>query len=133
MIVHHQTHLFQFIWGGQYDALLAAGWDAHNLLKEIEPGYKKLRAMLKRLHKHKDCYLLFIKDYEVPFTNNLSERDLRPCKTKQKVSGCFRSWKGISNYTKIRSFISTLKKRGMNIFDSIQKVLKGAPVLRFIP
>ncbi|NLC67977.1 MAG: transposase [Clostridiaceae bacterium] len=30
-----------------------------------------------------------LRDYNAPFTNNLGERDLRPCKTREKISGCF--------------------------------------------
>jgi transposase len=61
-----------------------------------------------------------MKDYRVPYTNNLAERDLRACKTKQKVSGVFRSFAGISAFCKIKSVISTAKKRGNNLLETIK-------------
>ena len=67
--------------------------------------------------------MLFIKDYRAPFTNNQAERDLRPCKTKQKISGCFRSWEGLLCFAKIRSLISTAKKRGLNLLQSFELLL----------
>ncbi|MDR1194753.1 MAG: transposase [Peptococcaceae bacterium] len=112
----------------QYDALLADGWVAHGALRENELGYKNLNAMLNRLHNYKDCYLLFMRDYKAPFTNNLAERDLRPSKTRQKVSGCFRSWEGLVTYAKTRSFIATAKKRRFNLLHSISRALRGIPV-----
>jgi len=96
--------------------------EGQHQLAEMVPksfGYEELRRMVNRLDKHKDHYLLFIRDYEAPFTNNQAERDLRHCKTKQKVSGCFRSWQGVLDYCKIRSFIATSKKRGQNLLDSL--------------
>lgn len=113
----------------QYDILIESGQTALAALKEKEMGHDELRKMLARLTKYKDCYLLFIRDYRAPFTNNLAERDLRPDKTKQKVSGYFRSWEGFQNFAKIRSFISTLKKRSLNLFDSFSLVLCGTTVL----
>jgi hypothetical protein len=112
-----------------YDLLIEQGQKALSLLKDKELGFDELRKMLNRLIKYKDCYLLFIRDYKVPFSNNQAERDLRPIKTKQKVSGCFRSWEGIKRFTKIRSFISTAKKRNLNILESINRVLHGDHVL----
>jgi hypothetical protein len=50
-------------------------------------------------------------------------------KTKQKVSGAFRSWEGLVIHTNIRSFISTVKKRNINVVDSVRKIFKGEPVL----
>jgi transposase len=112
----------------RYDNLLETGKLALETLKEKELGHVELRRMLTRLTDYKACYLLFIRDYRAPFTNNQAERDLRPCKTKQKVSGCFRSWTGIQKFAKIRSFFSTAKKRSMNLFESISLVLKSSPV-----
>jgi len=86
-------------------------------------GHEEFRRMINRLTDYKRNYLLFIKNYKAPFTNNLAERDLRPCKTKQKISGCFRSWEGLSNFAKIRSFISTAKKRSLNLIDTISALI----------
>jgi len=117
------------LYDGLYDNLIQGGEDEINKVKAEEFGKKEVSKMLKRLKIYKENYLLFFKDYKVPFTNNLSERDLRPNKTKQKVSGCFRSWKGIKTFTKNRSFISTVKKRGLNVLDSIKNIFEGTPVL----
>ena len=87
-------------------------------------GYDELRRMINRLEKYKDNYLLFIRDYEAPFTNNQAERDLRHCKTKQKVSGCFRSWQGVLDYCKIRSLLATAMKRGENLLASLSSLWK---------
>ena len=113
----------------QYDDLLETGRTALAALREKELGQVELRRMVARLTEYKDWYLLFIRDYRAPFTNNLAERDLRPDKTKQKVSGCFRSWFGIQRFAKIRSFISTVKKRSANLLDSFSLVLDSVPVL----
>ena len=113
-----------------YDSLLAAGRIKLAALKENEMGHNELRRMINRLAEYKDCYLLFIRNYCAPFTNNLAERDLRPNKTKQKVSGGFRSWHGFQHFARILSFFSTVKKRSGNLFLSIYTILNSSPVLQ---
>ena len=54
--------------------------------------------------------MLFMRDYSSPFTNNQAERELRHCKTKQKISGCFRTWSSILDYCKLHSFLSTASR-----------------------
>ena len=105
------------IFSQKYDELVAIGAK----ILEIEPnifGFDELRKMVNRLRDYKQNYMLFIKDYKAPFTNNQAERDLRPCKTKQKISGCFRSWDSLCRFAKIRSLISTAKKRSLNLLDT---------------
>jgi len=113
----------------KYDNLLEQGRLQHGQMRKNELGYKEFNAMLNRLTKYKDNYLLFIRDYKAPFSNNLSERDLRAEKTKEKVSLLFRSWKGINIHAQIRSFVSTMKKRNMDLFSGITKVINSIPVL----
>ena len=96
--------------------------DGISVLQGMAPksfGYDELRKMLARLQDYKDAYTLFIRDYTAPFTNNLAERDLRSCKTRQKISGCFRTWKGISDFVTSKSVISTWKKQGFDLYSKI--------------
>jgi transposase len=112
----------------EYDNILELGRSELKKMKESEWGYAEFNAMLNRLTGFKHNYMLFMRDYKVPFTNNLAERDLRSEKTKEKVSGLFRSWDGIVAHSKIRSFISTAKKRGQDLFSVVTQVIQGNPV-----
>jgi len=77
--------------------------------------------LLKRLKNYKEAVLLFMNDMDVPFTNNLSERDIRMMKVKQKISGCFRNKVGGDNFCRIRSVMSTAMKNKKNIFNILQE------------
>ena len=85
----------------------------------------KGRNLLERLHKYKEAVLAFAFDAEVPFTNNQAERDIRPVKVKQKVSGCFRTLTGAESYARIASFISTTRKNKHNVFKELCNVSNG--------
>jgi transposase len=85
--------------------------------------------LLETFKNRKDQILKFLDDPLVPFTNNLAERDLRPVKGKLKVSGCFRTDLGEQIYCRIRSYISTVKKQGLPVLESIRKVLDGEPII----
>ena len=102
-----------------YDQLVRQGDLLLARKNEKELGYDELRKMTARLKAHKDSYLRFIRYYIAPFTNNQAERDLRHVKIRQKVSGCFRSWRGLLDYCKIRSLTGSVKKRGHFAFPAI--------------
>lgn len=72
--------------------------------------------------------LYFIYDFKIPFTNNNAEQAQRGIKIKQKV-GKFRSFIGASNYCTTKSFILTLKKKGLSLINSIKNIINGNPVL----
>jgi hypothetical protein len=78
--------------------------------------------LLRRLIIYKEAVLRFMKDLDVPFTNNLAERDLRMAKVRQKISGCFRTLENARSYARIRSFISTLKKQNRSILQNLALV-----------
>lgn len=83
--------------------------------------------LFKRLLRKMDVVLAFIRDLEVPFTNNQAEQDLRMLKVKQKISGCFRSFQGGVISCRIRSYISTARKQGWKILDALIDAIRGSP------
>ena len=52
--------------------------------KRYIPEYIKT---FKRMKEYKNVHLLFIHNFDVPFSNNDAERSLRMIKTRKKVSG----------------------------------------------
>lgn len=77
------------------------------------------------LNKYWKEILLFIMEENVPFDNNLAERDLRMIKAKQKISGCFRSPSGAENFALIRSYLSTLRKNNLPILSGINNIYQN--------
>jgi transposase len=63
----------------------------------------------------------------VPFSNNGSERDLRPVKTQLKISGCHRSATGAKNWLRVRSFIAAVRKHGLDVMIAIRDAKTGNP------
>ncbi|MBM3152830.1 MAG: IS66 family transposase, partial [Chloroflexi bacterium] len=86
------------------------------------------RNLLRRLQQHEDAVLAFALVEGVPFTNNQAERDLRPAKVKQKVSGCFRTGQGANVYARLQAVISTCRKQERNVFSVLRNLFAYQPV-----
>lgn len=91
--------------------------------KRGRPKATKGRNLLMRFKEHQTALLAFAIHQAVPFTNNQGERDLRPAKTKQKVSGCFRTIEGANIFARILGFVSSTRKQKQNVFQEIRAVL----------
>lgn len=85
--------------------------------------------LLNRLEKYGHNHLLFLHDFEVPFDDNISERDLRKVKNRQKMAGGFRKDSGHEMYCSILTIIETLKRREMGIIENLRKLFMGAPAI----
>lgn len=85
----------------------------------------KTRNLIERLREYEEDTLRFMTDPDVPFTNNLAERDLRMTKVQQKISGCFRSWEGARAFCRIRSYLSTSAKHTVSAADALTILFDG--------
>lgn len=65
--------------------------------------------------------------FDVPFSNNLSERSLRSSKTKMKVSGQFSNISNAEYYARIKSYIETCKRNDINPHLALQRLIDGNP------
>jgi hypothetical protein len=116
----------------EYDRCLALGFRDHRRCagppnKRGRSRQTKTYNLLERLRIHRDIVLAFMHDFEIPFTNNLGERDLRMFKVKQKISGTFRSIEGATTFCRIRGYISTARKNGERLVDAVKNALEGNP------
>lgn len=109
-----------------YDAILVAGLAFH----ETQPALAKARRrgrpprrvghnLLLRLTTRRRDVLRFLTDPAVPFTNNLAEQDGRMMKLRQKISGGFRTQDGAKDFAVIRSVLSTARKQGWNMLQTL--------------
>jgi len=91
------------------------------------------RLLLECLRDREHDVLRFLTDLGVPATNNQAERDARPAKTQQKISGRLRSEKATRDRYALRGYLSTAAKHGISIFTAILGAITGNPWMPPIP
>jgi transposase len=79
--------------------------------------------LAKRFRDHENMILRFVVDLAVPFTNNQSERDIRPTKIQQRTSGgCWRTLTGLADFAVVTSYLSTATKWGLDSYDVLTQL-----------
>ena len=81
------------------------------------------------MHNH----LLFLHDFSVPFDDNMSERDLRKVKNRQKMAGGFREDSGHEMYCaipvrsagRLNGYTTTCSANGVNIYKMLSICYSG--------
>ncbi len=109
---------------GEFNDLLAKGYEQNQKTQHKYAASEEL-TLLNRLTKYQDNHLLFLHNENVKFHNNDSERDLRKCKTHQKMSGGFRKESGSKLYCDIMSIVETCKKKGMQVYENTGSIFAG--------
>ena len=113
-----------------YDTILADGLAFHDAQPPLARAGGKGKGrgrqprrvghnLLLRLSTRKQDVLRFLTDPLVPFSNNQAERDGRMMKLRQKISGGFRSMEGAMDFAVIRSLLSTARKQGWDILQTL--------------
>lgn len=128
---------------------VAAGEDhlAPKAIRELSDSYKtiiemghqehpaatgkktKAHNLLLRLERYEPDVLRFANDFHTPFGNNQAEQDIRMVKLQQKISGCWRTTHGAERFLKIRGYLSTTRKNGLDALSALDALTAGTPWL----
>lgn len=107
------------------DKLLAKGYiESKNTNKYATI---KETTLLDRISAYRSNYFKWITDFNVPTTNNLSERGLRCIKSHLKISGQFENINSAQKYALVKTYIETCRKSSINEFDALVRLCEGNP------
>ena len=107
-----------------YAGAIAAGRDAN----AGRPATKAAK-LVERFARDAADIMRFTTDTAIWFSNNQSERDLRPTKLQLKISGTWRTLQGLADFAALRSYLSTATKHGMDLLDVLQQLFTTDPWL----
>jgi transposase len=80
-------------------------------------GQPPARLLLECLRDREDDVLRFLSDLRIPPTSNQAERDVRPAKVQQKISGRLRSEQATRHRCAIRGYgFTAAAKHGIGVF-----------------
>lgn len=110
-----------------FTTLYAIIYAATEQAKETDAKYggDEERALLLRLAGYRDAYFAWVTNFDLPVTNNISERSLRGCKTKMKVSGQFQVTESAWNYAIIKTYLETCARNGINEMNALLHLCLG--------
>jgi transposase len=77
------------------------------------------------LRDHEEAVWRFAREALVPFTNDISEHQMRMPKVKLKIAGTFRTEAGADTFCSIRSYLATMVRQGRDAFECLALVLQG--------
>lgn len=126
------------VWHERYEQIIALGYQT-NPAGTIPTGKRGVirqtpaHNLLVRLDVYRDDVLRFAHDFRVPFDNNLAERDIRMIKLQQKISGCWRTITGASQFLAIRAYLSTAIKQHQPIARTLTALAAGDPWIPLAP
>ena len=120
----------------KYSHILQAGLEEESYIpvqngKRGRKAKPKSRLLFEAFRDRRTEILRFVHNKDVPFDNNLAERDIRMVKLKQKISGCFRTQQGAVVFCRIRGYISTVRKQGYAVLHAIDHALIGQPIILY--
>lgn len=110
-----------------YDEILRRGAVEIEAMPQGRQVTKDEKNPWTRPVKYKTNHLPFAERAEVPFTNNMAERDLRWSKANRKISGCCRNFAAGVDLARVMSFHLTLGKRKIPVPEAIGAIFRHKP------
>jgi hypothetical protein len=92
---------------------------------DATPGQRTARHLLHVLRDREADVLRFAHDLKIPPTSNQAERDLRPAKLQDKISGRLPNSERVKERYLIRGVLSTARKHGQNLMPVLRDALCG--------
>jgi hypothetical protein len=74
-----------------------------------------------------DQVLYFTLDFDTEWTNKPAEQAIRMAKLQAKISGSWRSMRGLTAFRRIRSYIAIAKAHGIEVFTALRDAFLGDP------
>lgn len=109
-----------------YDAIVALGYEQNPEPPPKPKGQRgkvargKALNLLDRFAKYREEIMgFFLNPGLYPYDNNLSERDVRMMKVREKISGTFRSEEHGKGFCDLRGIISSARKQGRAILATL--------------
>ena len=110
----------------RYEEILSTAeleYQEHPPAKEYMDGFN----LQKRLREFQTEHLYFLSHPYIDYTNNISERELRKFKRKQKQAVVLRSDSGAQYICDALTIIETSRMQNRNIYDTVESAFVKEP------
>lgn len=107
-------------------AAVRTGLAATNRIDDARPCASKTRLLLEAFHQSEGDFLRFTTDLGIPPTSNQAERDLRPSKTQENISGRLTDPDRAKDRYLIRGMLSTAAKQAVNPHTVLRDVFTAS-------
>ncbi|MFI5800280.1 IS66 family transposase [Streptomyces sp. NPDC051677] len=106
-------------------AAVRIGLAATTPIDDHRPGARKTRLLLEAFRDREDDFLRFTADLRIPPTSNQAERDLRPAKIQENISGRLTDLGRAKDRYLIRGVLSTVVKHAANPLIVLRDAFTG--------
>lgn len=110
----------------QYDDILLNAIEENKTCPKTHYD-KDEKALINRILEYKSNYFLWLQDFSLPTSNNLSERALRGAKSKMKIAGQFQSLAYAEYYANIKTYMETCYRNGINPTEALIRLMEDNP------
>ena len=111
-----------------YYGAIAQGWMENATGRN--PLHDAARTLLRRFEKHREMFLRFTVNLQIPFSNNTAELPARAVKVQQRTSGgCWRTLQSPFDFAVVQSYLSTAAKWGLDTRDTLERLFTAGPWL----